>query len=75
MTEFLREIKEAEVVEFGPMVGILVGQYQRASTIHPINSPYGHNLSTHPIDTLSTHLVKFQPNPNMTLTSPTPNFT
>ena len=26
LTEFLREIKEAEVVEFGPMVGILVGQ-------------------------------------------------
>ena len=26
LTEFLREIKEAEVVEFGPMVNILVGQ-------------------------------------------------
>ena len=28
LIEFLREIKEAEVVEFGPMVGILVGQCQ-----------------------------------------------
>jgi len=37
LTEFLREIKEAEVVEFGPMVNILVGHKKRRLVYIAVN--------------------------------------